>query len=146
MLVPRMLSSSPATSFKAVLSGTDEVPPAATMATGEAAFTLSPNGLALTYVLTVSGITDATAAHIHLAPAGVSGPVVAPLFAGPQPGTFSGILAQGTITAESLTGLLLGKPLSALIAEINAGNAYVNVHTTVHPAGEIRGQVRPVLP
>lgn len=148
VLVPRMFSpsSSTATTFRAILSGAEEVPPVATAATGEATFTLSPDGMSLAFVLSVSNITDVTASHIHLAPAGASGPVVVPLFAGPKPGTFSGVLAQGTITSANLVGLLLGKPLSALVAEINAGNAYVNVHTTTHPAGEIRGQIRPALP
>jgi hypothetical protein len=85
-------------------------------------------------------------AHIHLAPAGENGPVVAWLYpSGPPPvlieGRFSGVLAEGTITANSLIGLLAGQDLSALIEEFEKGNAYVNVHTTQHPAGEVRGQI-----
>ncbi|MGH2603614.1 MAG: CHRD domain-containing protein [Dehalococcoidia bacterium] len=38
-------------------------------------------------------------------------------------------------------GSLAGQPLSALIAQIQSGNAYVNVHTTQFPGGEIRGQL-----
>ena len=67
-------------------------------------------------------------------------------------GRKDGILAEGTVTAANLSGALAGHPLSDLVAEIEAGNAYVNVHTNdgVAPtntgpgdiaSGEIRGQI-----
>jgi len=57
-----------------------------------------------------------------------------------------------TITAAQLTGPLQGRPLSELISAMQAGNAYVNLHTNSGvagaapatgnlPAGEIRGQI-----
>ena len=39
------------------------------------------------------------------------------------------MLSTGTITGASLIGALAGQPLSALVSHIQAGNAYVNVHT-----------------
>ena len=59
---------------------------------------------------------------------------------------------HGTITAANLTGALTGRPLSALVDAIVAGNAYVNVHTNDGigdpgsgpgdlQGGEIRGQL-----
>lgn len=110
-------------------------------ASGHAIFTLRPDGLALNYRVIVVGITNVTASHIHLAPAGANGPVVAFLYnLGPN-GLVNGVLAEGTITEANLIGPLAGQPLSALIDAINAGGAYVNVHTQVYPAGEIRGQL-----
>ena len=71
----------------------------------------------------------------------------------PGGGRSSGVLARGTITAANLRGPLAGQPLSALIAQMRAGNTYVNVHTNDgvappdtgpgdFPGGEIRGQIR----
>ncbi len=132
--------------FTASLTGADEVPPVSTMASGEAMFMLSDDGTQLAYTVTVTGISDVFAAHIHLAPAGSNGSVVAGLFGGKIVGPFDGILAQGTITAADLKGPLAGMSLDALIAEIKAGNTYVNVHTSTNPPGEIRGQIMTQMP
>jgi hypothetical protein len=134
--------------FSAELNGANEVPPVETMATGEAMFTLSEDGMTLHFTLDIANLENITMAHIHLAPVGVNGAVVVWLYpsAPPEqliPGTFTGTLAEGDITADSLVGSLEGQPLSSLIDEINSGNAYVNVHTSQYPAGEIRDQISP---
>jgi hypothetical protein len=54
----------------------------------------------------------------------------------------NGTLAEGTFTAANLVGPLAGATLADLLAEMEAGNSYVNVHTLAFPPGEIRGQVR----
>jgi hypothetical protein len=133
--------------YRANLSGGEEVPPADTRAQGQATFQLSKDGTELHYRLIVANIENVTQAHIHLAPAGVNGPVVAWLYpAAPPaqliPGRSQGVLAEGTITADNLVGLLAGQDLSALLSEIQAGNTYVNVHTSLFPPGEVRGQIR----
>lgn len=128
--------------YVADLSGANEVPPVATAASGQAMFTLSADGSSMTYTLTVSNINNPTAAHIHLAAAGVSGPVVVPLFGAPKVGAFSGILAEGTITPALFGGALAGMTMNDLITRIEAGNTYVNIHTTQNPGGELRGQIR----
>ncbi len=132
--------------FTAHLSGVNEVPAIETNATGEAIFQLSKDGMKLSYKVIVANIEDVLQSHIHIAPAGTNGGVVAFLypFAPPAvliPGTSNGILAQGTITAQSLRGILVGKELSSLIDSIKVGHAYVNVHTIANPSGEIRGQI-----
>ena len=52
-----------------------------------------------------------------------------------------GFSVQGEITAASLVEWLCGQPLSALLDAMRNGGAYVNVHTSQFPPGEIRGQV-----
>jgi hypothetical protein len=83
--------------------------------------------------------------HIHLAPAGANGPVAVWLYpSGPPaqliPGPFNGVLANGIITSVNLVGPLAGMELSALIDHLTSGTAYVNLHTSQFPSGEIRGQ------
>ncbi len=119
--------------FVAHLSASEEVqtPAIVSNAQGQAIFQLSDDGTALSYELVVANIIDVQAAHIHLAPAGPA-----------TSGRTQGVLAQGTITAADLIGPLAGHPLSDLVSAMDAGGAYTNVHTTAHPAGEIRGQIR----
>lgn len=95
----------------------------------------------------MANIENVTHAHIHMAPAGSNGAIVAWLYPGGPPaqlipGRSSGTLGEGTITAASLVGPLAGQPLSALVSALDTGNAYVNVHTTQFPGGEVRGNIR----
>lgn len=132
--------------FTAHAQGDEEVPAVDTRAQGQAVFRLSDDGDELTYRLIVANIQDVLMAHIHRAPAGSNGPVVAWLYpAGPPPelipGRTQGVLAEGIVTADDLVGPLEGMDLGALVSELRAGNGYVNVHTDANPAGEIRGQI-----
>ena len=129
-------------SFKAVLSGSEVVPSVTTMAKGEATFELSKNGKKLGYKVMVSDIENVTAAHIHMGKMGEAGPAIAPIQMKGKKGKFSGTLAKGTITSKELIGSLKGKTVKDLIAEIEAGNTYLNVHTGKNPDGEIRGQLK----
>ena len=146
--------------FGTHLQGRYEVPLRDTQAQGQAIFHLSDDGQALEYKLIASNIDNAFMAHIHMAPAGSTGPIVVWLYPSTTPGVTAplgqgrhdGVLAEGTITAAALTGPLAGKQLSDLLAAIESGNAYVNVHTNDgvapantgpgdFPGGEIRGQI-----
>ncbi len=141
--------------FVAHLTGASEVPAHATRAVGEVTFQLSPDGTQLDYRLISSNIQNVIASHIHLAPAGINGPITVFLFGpvAPGGGRSDGVLAHGTITVDDLTGPLAGHPFSDLIAAMSAGGTYVNVHTNDgvdgtntgpgdFPGGEIRGQIR----
>ena len=126
--------------FSADLSGEAEVPPVETDASGTVEFEVIEGGLSFT--LTVMNGTGVTQAHIHIGGADENGPVAVFLF-GPVGGgqDVNGELSSGVITDEDLVGPLEGMNLDALIAELEAGNAYVNVHTLANPSGEIRGQI-----
>ncbi|MCH7920430.1 MAG: CHRD domain-containing protein [Planctomycetes bacterium] len=116
-------------------------------ATGSATFQPNADGTAIGYVLSVTGLENTTMAHIHVsAEPGANGGVVVWLFpAGPPPGlqagSFTGVLGEGDITADSLAGSLAGQSLDALMLAIQEGRAYVNVHTQQFGGGEIRGQL-----
>ncbi len=128
--------------FVASLKGSNEVPPRDTNAAGNAIFHVVSDGNELYFKLIVANIDNVLAAHIHLAPEGVNGPVVAFLYTGPNTGEQTeGILAEGIITDANLVGPLSGMTIEDLIDAIAAGNAYANVHTTQFPGGEIRGQI-----
>jgi hypothetical protein len=130
----------------APLSGAEEVPLNDSKARGIGMVKLSADGESLSYKLNVANIQNVTQAHIHLAAVGVNGPIVAWLYPPAPPATLipgrtDGELASGIITAANLVGPLAGQPLSALVDAIRSGNAYVNVHTSQFPPGEIRGQL-----
>jgi hypothetical protein len=142
------------TSYTAQLSGGEEVPARNTPASGQATFQVSADGTSMTYSVTVSNITNVIAGHIHIAPKGSNGDIVLPLvpMASPGGGPKSGVIGQGTVTAEQLIGPMTGKSLLDLVAQMDAGNAYVNIHTASGaspatqmagdiPPGEIRGQI-----
>ncbi|HEX6327225.1 MAG TPA: CHRD domain-containing protein [Jiangellaceae bacterium] len=129
----------------AQLSGAEEVPAVDTNAHGVAVFKRTGED-ELTFFLNVANIENVSMSHIHLAPAGQNGGVVVWLYPSappPQliPGRFDGPLASGTITSANLVGALAGKTVQDLVDNIEAGNAYVNVHTSQFPGGEIRGQI-----
>lgn len=151
--------------FRTQLKGEYEVPVAVdTDAKGNAIFRVSADGTKIYYKLVINTIDNVFMAHIHQAPAGSNGPIVVWLYPetpnppNPSPpeswieGRFNGKLADGEITAEDLVGPLAGMPLSDLISALQAGNLYVNVHTSDFvapantgpgdfPGGEIRGQL-----
>lgn len=156
-LVTTSVASAATQDFTARLSGAEEVPPRDTDARGSAGFQLSEDGTALSYSVKVINIENVFAAHIHCGAKRVNGPVGVTLFMGPVGGgPVSGTLAKGTITAPDPGNGCGWEDLAAVVAAMNSGNAYVNVHTNdgVDPAntgpgdfpgGEIRGQITQVL-
>jgi len=132
--------------FVTPLSAGEEVPANDSLARGAAIFQLSDDGTEMSYRLIASNIENILQSHIHIGPAGENGPVVVFLYpdAPPAvliPGRHDGVLATGTFTAADFRGPLAGASMADLVAALESGNAYVNVHTTQLPGGEIRGQL-----
>jgi hypothetical protein len=140
--------------------GSLEVPARDTQGQGQAIFHLSKDGTELEYKLIASNIENLFMAHIHMAPAGVIGPIVVWLYPSTTPnvtgplgaGRTDGVLVTGTITAADFVDILAGHPMSDLVAALDGGNAYVNFHTNDgvaptntgpgdFPGGEIRGDL-----
>lgn len=132
--------------FKAALSGDQEVPAVETRALGVAKYQLKDNGTRLTFDHYFRRLRNVVAAHLHLGAEGENGPVVAFLLpADLDPRSREAKRARfrinGALSSSDLTGPLTGQPLDALIAEIEAGNVYINIHTEQNPNGELRSQL-----
>src|SRR5438874_12540188 len=108
------------------LSPATEVPPAATSsAAGTATVTLNDAQTILHVHLTFSGLTSAeTQAHIHKGAPGTNG-------------TVQVFITNGAAEPADLDWSIP----SSSVADLLAGNLYVNVHTQAYPGGEIRGNI-----
>jgi hypothetical protein len=112
--------------IKVVLSGSQEIPPVTTSASGTGVISVSSDRT-VTGSVTISGMTP-TVAHIHEAPAGANGPIVVPL----------------AKTGDSVWSVPPGTKLTpAQFDAFKAGNLYYNVHSEAHRGGEIRAQIKP---
>ena len=112
------------TSFVVHLDSAQEVPPTSSTAGGSGTLTLNADNT-VTYDISYSGLAaDFLAAHIHgPAAVGANAGVMVP-FANPA----SPITGSATLT-------------DAQAAALTAGQTYVNIHSSAHPPGEIRGQI-----
>jgi hypothetical protein len=137
------------TQFNATLVGFQATP--SILSNGNGSFTASvdPGGTSISYTLTFSDLSsNVTASHIHFAQPGVVGNIIVLLCNSPtKPACPTG---GGTVTATITAADVLAAPsqgisaasFSDLLRVLRSGDSYVDVHTTNHPAGEIRGQVR----
>src|SRR5690606_33929565 len=97
---------------------------------GTAGTTLSEEGVI--YNLSFANMSSPfTAAHFHSAPAGVNGGVVHDI--------------TGAVTAGTARGVWTGLT-DLLTCDYFLGSLYVNVHTTLHPSGEIRSNLNDLTP
>ena len=130
--------------FKADLTGAEEVPPVDTDTTGEAEFEVNWAQTEIEFELEVEDGVDILAkpgAHIHCAPAGENGPIVA-FLASDVPGGFDGeVEIKATLTDANIVNDACGTTIAALVQSMRDGNTYVNVHSAANPGGEIRGQI-----
>ena len=139
--------------YTASLLGSNEVPPTGSPGTGFATFTLTDNLLTINESFT--GLeAPASAAHIHCCgPIGVNEVVAVPFT--PFPNATSGIFTatvdltlSSTYNAAFITqeGGTVALAEAGLIAAMNSGQTYANIHDSIFPAGEIRGQIAVVTP
>ncbi len=145
--------------YGATLTGPDESPPNASPGFGSATVTFDLAVHSMRVEVSFSGLLDpTTASHIHAATAspgtGTAGVATqVPTFVGFPLGVTSGSYDMTFDTGLSSTynpsfvtarrGSISGAE-SALAASLAAGTAYLNIHTTAFPGGEIRGFLTPV--
>lgn len=157
-MAPLALAAAPAvaavTSYTATLTGAAESPPNASPGTGFAQVDIDPVAHTMRVLVSFEGLlANVTNAHIH-GPTAVAGTGTAgvatttPTFPGFPAGVTAGIydntfdMTQASSFNASFITANGGTPAlaeAALFAAIDAGKAYVNVHTTMFTGGEIRG-------
>ena len=157
--------------FSARLSGYNEVhfnagPPAtlrgaiSTQASGSFRAKLNKAGDIIDYVLSYKGLEGTvTQGHIHFgqpstvggivvwlcqtttnpAPEPVTDTTITPLC--PTEGSVKGTITAGQVLEQTAQGIEAGE-FEELVRALRAETAYVNVHSSLHRPGEIRGQVR----
>ncbi|MEK7862813.1 MAG: CHRD domain-containing protein, partial [Chloroflexota bacterium] len=119
--------------FAMVLDGASEVPANVTSAFGFAHFALDDSTRTLAFAVDFGALSGPTTGiHIHRGAPGVDGPIIYDL-----------ALAAGVASgfASPLGGTVA--LAEADLADLMAGNLYVNLHTTAFSGGEIRGQIVP---
>ena len=158
LVLPSSVANAIPITFEATLAGANEVPPVVSPGTGLATVILDAAAETLQINVTFSDLTSNTvAAHIHCcAPLGTNVGVATtvPAFPGFPLGVTSGTyssqvfdLTQPLIYNPAFVTLQGGTVAGAeasLIAGMQAGLTYLNIHTMTNMGGEIRGQLTAV--
>lgn len=128
------------------LDGNQVVPPVITAASGTGTVAINPDQDAVSVTLDLGAAAAyngiLTGAHIHAGAPDVNGPIIF-AFALPE------VIPANPVINVVLTAADL-QPQESIVSFAEAvdallsGMTYFQVHTTAHPAGEIRGQILPV--
>lgn len=111
------------------LSGAQEVPSVVTSASGDGYALVNTHDYSVELQVLTSGVSDASAAHIHTGVTGENGPVLVGLVQD----------SDDMNRWMSNAGLMIDADTFSVLA---SGGHYVNVHTPANPSGEIRGQIQ----
>jgi len=142
-------------SLETRLKGYNEVPAVSTAANGRFKASIDKASNTIRYEISYSGLEgDVRQSHIHIGQRGVNGGItlwlcqtavnVSPVASTPacvQSGTVSGVLSAADVVGPAGQGVSAGE-FAEVLAAIRAGVAYVNVHSSKFPGGEIRGQLK----
>ena len=114
---------------------------------GSLVLTLHRQARTAEFSLTYSGLSSpVTVAHIHFGKVHVAGGVSVFFCGGggqgdcPASGNVSGTISAGNVQAIASQNVTAGD-FDALEDALTTNTAYANVHTSMFPAGEIRGQI-----
>jgi hypothetical protein len=137
------------------LKSYQEVPAVSSAASGRFTAGIDNASNSIRYELSFSGLEgDVRMSHIHFGQHGVNGGImmwlcqtaanpspVASTPMCPQSGTVNGTLSAADVVGPAGQGVAATEFAEAVRA-IRSGIAYVNVHSSKFPGGEIRGQLR----
>jgi CHRD domain len=145
---------------RARLIGYAEVPSVSTPARGTFRAVIDEEGGTIEYTLSYEGIAAVAQSHLHLGQNHTSGGIMVFLCTNlgnappntlvqpcpvDQPAMISGVITSVDVTGATGTGIptqqIAPGEFDEVVAAIRAGAVYVNIHSTVSPAGEIRGQL-----
>jgi CHRD domain len=140
-------------SLRATLRGIEEPPSVITRASGEFKATISRDESSIDYELSYEDLQGTvTQGHIHVGQRGVNGgisvwlcgtatnpgPVGTPLC--PSSGTVTGTITAATVVGPAGQGVAAGE-FEDLLRALRSGVTYANVHSSMFPGGEVRGQI-----
>ena len=133
--------------FRARLTGDQEVPPVITDTTGKFKVQVSKDQTRAEYTLRVNEGEGVTQAHFHCGVAGVNGPVIV-FLAGfrPEGWDVDGKWVSNATLRDAnviLTTTPCGGTLAQIFQAARLGMVYVNAHSVAHPGGVVRGQLEP---
>lgn len=135
------------------LGSYQEVPSVSSAARGSFRAFIDDAAGTIRYEISYSGLEgDVLMSHIHLGQSGVNGGIsiwlcqtperVDPTGLAPtcvQSGTVSGVVTSANVVGPAGQGIAPAE-FAEIVAAMRAGAAYVNVHSSTFPGGEIRGQ------
>jgi len=136
------------------LHGYEEVPVVSSTGRGDFRAAVTPSGDGFAYRLSYSGLEgNVTQAHIHLGQPSVNGGISVFFCSNlgngpagtqacpPSPATVTGTIGPADVIGPAGQGIAPGE-MAELMRAIRAGVTYANVHSSLFPSGEIRGQIR----
>ncbi len=127
---------------ESITQGVEEMTPAS--ASGLAIALLDQTDNELKFSVTYKGLSDRpTIAHFHRAQKGEEGPPVRTIFGQPEIEQAPGAAPEGVNGFVNGVWTQEGEQqlTDELVEAILSGEIYVNIHTELNPAGEIRGQL-----
>ena len=126
------------------LSGAQEVPPVDTETRGRFRMEFKRDMSAAEFRLRINDGMRVTQAHIHCGPEGSNGPAIIFLGGFHERGwdVDGWWVGNAVVTDDNIVNDACGTTLVDIAASMDAGMAYVNVHTVRVPSGEIRGQIK----
>lgn len=137
---------------KAGLGGFAEVPSVSTTGSGKLQISLDNAGTTLTFSLTYKDLQGAVSwVDLNFGQASANGGQIAFLCGGggkpacpasPTATAITGTIVAGNILGPATQGIAGPADWAEVLRAIRNGTVYANVHTSLFPAGEIRGQLR----